>query len=152
MYHTSDGVHVVVAPTYAIVCAVASHNSQRPRNFPSSLRFGNVRNVRISLYGWHILCSAHSRSSCSCVTFGSLAGVSIHAASCRSRCKIGSSQSSQMSIEYLLCTVRTVCVVCKDRVLTPRTVCVEVHVARIVIAYDMTSTIILGMSISPRSS
>ena len=63
---------------------------------------------------------------------------------------IGSSQSSQMSIEYLICTVRTVCVVCKDRVLTPRTVCVEVHVPRIVIAYDMISTIILGMSISPR--
>ena len=45
VYHTSDGVHVVVAPTYAIVCAVASHNSQRLRSFPSSLRFGNVRNV-----------------------------------------------------------------------------------------------------------
>ena len=60
VFRACDGVHVVVA----ILCVVAPQNSQSPRSFHSSLRFGNVRNVRISLYGWHILCSAHSRSSC----------------------------------------------------------------------------------------
>ena len=36
------------------------------------------------------------------------------------------------SLDFI-CTVRTVCVVRKDRVFAPRTVCVEARVARVVI-------------------
>ena len=72
MYHTSDGVHVGVAPTYAIVCTVTSHNSQRPRSFHISLRFGNMAGTSC------VQLTPVVRVSC--VTLSSLAGVSSHAA------------------------------------------------------------------------
>ena len=84
VFRACDGVHVVVA----ILCAVAPQNSQSPRSFHSSLRFGNVRNVRISLYGWHMLCPARSRSSCF-LCRARLASRRINScSSCRSRCMI----------------------------------------------------------------